>query len=66
MIERMSPALREQLTNTIRQLPPHVSEEDQVYEAMKIIVGRIDAGETGLHDPENSGDKFAIALARLG
>jgi hypothetical protein len=65
MIDRMSPALREHLSQACRNLPAALSENERNYEAMRTIVARINAGETGLYDPENSGDSLAIVLAQL-
>jgi len=33
------------------------------YEAAKIVLARINKGEKGLHDPENSGDRLILLLA---
>ena len=58
-------ALREHLSQACRNLPAALSENERNYEAMRTIVARIKAGETGLYDPENSGDSLAIVLAQL-
>lgn len=65
MIDRMSPTLREHLSQAFQLLPSALSEDERNYKAMRTIVTRINAGETGLYDPENSGDSLAIVLAQL-
>jgi len=65
MIDRMSPTLREHLSQACQNLPSALSEDERNYKAMRTIVARINAGETGLYDPENSGDSLAIVLAQL-
>ena len=65
MIDSLSPQLRRALAEACGEVVPGSSREVEILEAMKLVAARIDRGETGLHDPLNSGDEMALALARM-
>lgn len=62
----MSEALRKALTEAEEELRQEGMDPDLLtYEATVKVSQRIEAGEEGLHDPDNSGDKLALLLARM-
>lgn len=65
MIETLSPQLQRALAEACSQVDPSASYEAGILAAMKLVAARIDRGETGLHDPFNTGDEMALALARM-
>lgn len=65
MIETLSPRLQRALAEACSQVNPSASNEADILAAMKIVVAKIDRGETGLFDPCNAGDQMALALARI-
>jgi hypothetical protein len=62
----MSDALRMALDQAKEELQQEgIDPAKLTYRAMVKISQRIEAGEKGLHDPNNTGDKLALVLARM-
>jgi len=65
IIERMSERLRKTLADTRTQLKGRYPEPLLTIDCMVCIYKRIKSGEEGLHDPDNSGDRFVLTLASI-
>jgi len=64
VIDRASDELRAVLKEAEASLrDSNLCANERSYEASKIVLARINQGEKGLHDPENSGDRFILLLA---
>lgn len=65
IIERMSERLRKTLADTRTQLKGRYPELLLTIDCMVCIYRKIKNGVEGLHDPDNSGDRFALALTSI-
>ncbi len=64
VIDRASDELRAALEEAEASLrDSNLCENERSYKAAKIVLARINKGEKGLHDPENSGDRIILLLA---
>ena len=62
--DKMSDVLRKAAEQEIAQASAE-GEEYALLEALERIAKRIDAGEAGLYDPDNTGDCLCLILARF-
>jgi hypothetical protein len=65
IIDKMSDLLKLTLEETRETLKDKWQGHKLTYFSMVEILKRIEKGEKGLHDPDNSGDQLALALAKM-
>lgn len=64
-ISSFSPELKAAFVAELEKLPQDMNPDKAAFKAMQKVVQRINAGETGLFDPTNSGDSVALLLAEM-
>jgi hypothetical protein len=62
-INKISPELEKSLKAAEDELKTQVDPEILEYLASKKVLERVQTGEQGLYDPENSGDRFVLTMA---
>jgi len=62
-INKISPELEKALKAAEDELKTQVDPEILEYLASKKVLERVQAGEQGLYDLENSGDRFVLTMA---
>lgn len=64
-IDKASDALARAMDEAEKELLSIESEHLRKYMAARLVLKRINAGEKGLHDPNNSGDKLILTMAAM-